>query len=43
MKGIIPDARRQREGSKASGGPQKCSDLLADAVCVTAEVIMDQE
>jgi len=26
----------------AAGGPQKCSDLVADAVRVAAEVIMDQ-
>jgi len=26
----------------AAGGPQKCSDLVADAVRVAAELIMDQ-
>jgi len=26
----------------AAGGLQKCGDLVADAVCVAAEIIMDQ-
>ncbi len=34
--------RNESADYMAAGGPQKCGDLVADAVCVAAEVIMDQ-